>query len=70
MVNLYQKPYLIYLNGFAGKVQIFNLNYNQVSKFNSSITVPSDNNISLCVVENLILINTHNEYMSMVYGIK
>lgn len=70
LVNLYRKTYLIYLNGYLGKIYIYHLSFDKVSKQNFQISVPSDNNISICIVDNLIVIHSHNENMSMVYDVK
>jgi hypothetical protein len=58
------------MNGFLGKITLYSLTYDKIAKLNYHISVPSDNTVTLCLVDNLLIVNIHNEFMSMIFDLK
>ncbi|EAR83398.2 colon cancer-associated Mic1-like protein (macronuclear) [Tetrahymena thermophila SB210] len=70
LLNMYSKTYLVFVNQMDGKIVIYHLLYEKILCLDWKISIPSDSFISICVVEDLLLVNSHQNSISMAYDIK
>ncbi|KAL4508527.1 hypothetical protein ABPG72_003831 [Tetrahymena utriculariae] len=70
LLNMYSKTYLVFVNQMDGKIVIYHLLYEKILCLDWKISIPSDSLISICVVEDLLLVNSHSNSISMAYDIK
>ncbi|KAL4431706.1 hypothetical protein ABPG74_017335 [Tetrahymena malaccensis] len=70
LLNMYSKTYLVFVNQMDGKIVIYHLLYEKILCLDWKISIPSDSLISICVVEDLLLVNSHQNSISMAYDIK
>lgn len=69
-MELYGKSVLAYANSFSGKILFYLLTYESVTKQRYTLSFPSDIIVNLSVVDNLIILSTINEKISIGFDVK
>jgi len=70
LVEIYGKSVLAYCNSFSGKIIFYLLSYEKINKQKYTLSFPSDIIVNLSVVDNLVILSTINEKISIVFDVK
>ncbi|KAL4437599.1 hypothetical protein ABPG74_017837 [Tetrahymena malaccensis] len=70
LVVLYGKTFLVYLNPYYNKIFLYQLSYEKVTLCEFNIVSPSETGIRFSVADNLLIIHSTTENLSLVYDIR
>ncbi|CAD8075096.1 unnamed protein product [Paramecium sonneborni] len=70
LIHIYGKSLLAYSNSYSGKLLFYQLQFEKINKQKYLLNFPSDITINMSVVDNLIVLSTFNEKISIVFDVK
>ncbi|CAD8065505.1 unnamed protein product [Paramecium primaurelia] len=70
LIYIYGKSLLAYSNSFTGKLIFYQIQYEKITKKKYLLEFPSDIAINLSVIDNLIVLSTFNEKVSIVFDVQ
>jgi hypothetical protein len=60
----------MFINGFIGKIFLYQMNYEKIKKLDDALSFPSDSTLGIGVVDDLLVIHSKNQYMTFTFDIK
>ncbi|EAR84346.2 colon cancer-associated Mic1-like protein (macronuclear) [Tetrahymena thermophila SB210] len=70
LVVLYGKTFLAYLNPYYNKIFLYQLSYEKVTLCEFNLVSPSETGIRFSVADNLLIIHSTTENLSLVYDVR
>lgn len=67
---MYNKTVLVHLNPFHNKVSLYTLNYDKTVVSDFSITSPAESGVRFSVCDNLLLLHSTKELLTLVYDLR